>query len=551
MPVGRGSVIASGTDAGLLRRADWRFLLPILSIEPLEHAVLLGGPNGLDETLMATGFATRVSRSVPVGRSADVLIMLVDAGVALERAVGCLKAGGGLYYELDRRLGLGRGSTPRRSIHTIHTAGLSLACAFWRIPNFSSGRLYLPIDTPGALEWYARTLFVARSPRHLLYEVGLRLFARLRRGHLAAVAPRWALTAVAGPHRGGAPSVLAHPALPSEVRGRNLRPLVLTGGAGVWSRVTMLPFSTGELEPTGVVKLARLPLWNRYIEREQAILTETRSGQDSMLCATLPRPLRTFAWQGLQIGVESYAPGRPLSTSSGRWGRPIRRKIEDLRLASDWLESFHALTTQQTAWGESEIERWVVQPFDAYAAAFAVTSGEKRLFSEARRCATSLLGRSLPIVQQHKDFGDWNIFRRGADVTVIDWEVSRIGPALCDLLYFVTHWSHTIGNVRDARAQQRRLRQFFFGGAQEPSQVSAREAIVKYMRRLDISPSFLPLLLVCTYVEQALERVQRLRECGDAGAVDRSSNQYVGYLSVLAEHVQQLFHGAESYLNVV
>jgi aminoglycoside phosphotransferase (APT) family kinase protein len=148
----------------------------------------------------------------------------------------------------------------------------------------------------------------------------------------------------------------------------------------------------------------------------------------------------------------------------------------------------------------------------------------------------------LPIVLQHRDFTVWNISRFGRELAVLDWEGCRPGPALCDLLHFVTHWYETVRHAHDEAARQRCFRRLLFEpdhGA--PFCEAVHHVIARYMERLDMGRRFLPLLVVYTWVELALRRSDQQRLQEETYPDPREGNRNFGFMAILAEHAEQLF----------
>lgn len=523
-----------------LRAADWRFLLPHPPDGRFQHLVLLGGPDGLAERVIEVGLAGRVSDTIPPGRSADAVAVLHGGRAMLRDIAGCLVPGGVLYREFDRRSVALLGSTPDRLRQSIREAGLSPIAMYAVVPDFSDHRMYLPLDVPDGLRWYVTTLYSAVTPWQHLLQAGLRAATGLDGCRFAPFAPRVAVMAVAGQARPGAPSVLAHPALPAELGKRDLHPLLLTSGG---DRVVILPFTAGSRQPAAVLKVPRLPGFNGRTQNEQAILGRLWSRLDPVMRSSVPRPLGTLGYGEVTVGIESYAPGQLLFRSSARWGASRQQQLNDLRLAAAWLAEFHRQAqVSRPSWGATEQSRWVEGPFDAYRRAFGVTGGEERLFAEARDYATSLTGTPLPIVLQHRDFTVWNIARSGRELAVLDWEGSRPGPALCDLLHFVTHWYETVGHAHPEPARLRCFRGLLFEPDRgDPFRESVHHEIARYMERLEIHRRFLPLLLVYTWVELALRRSDQQRVQEESALAPREGNRNFAYMAILAEHVEQLF----------
>jgi hypothetical protein len=58
---------------------------------------------------------------------------------------------------------------------------------------------------------------------------------------------------------------------------------------------------------------------------------------------------------------------------------------------------------------------------------------------------------------------------------------------------------------------------------------------------LELDPCFQPLLLLYTWVDRALDRLDRQRLLGTLSTNPRTDNRYLQYVAVLAESSQALF----------
>jgi hypothetical protein len=322
---------------------------------------------------------------------------------------------------------------------------------------------------------------------------------------------------------------------------------VLTPGEDDLNRVVMLPFASDGNRPVGVLKLSRLPDRNIVTEDEQAALTTIRMNLNAAMRRTVPEPLGTVRWGRLSVGIESCAPGRLLSTSTGRWGAPLRHKIDDLRRAVGWLTEFHCQTQlKRSQWGDAELREWVETPLAAYEQAFGVTASERRLFARVRRRASSLVGIPVPTVLVHWNFSMSHLFRTAHEITVVDWEGISPGPSLFDLLFFVMRWNYTVRYLRGSDARLRGFRDLFCASKRTDSvATAAHRAITEYMAGVGIDHRFLPLLLVLMCVVRGLGRFNRRDGAGERGQNERAGNQYVSYVGLLADHVEQLFRDAD------
>jgi hypothetical protein len=534
-----------------LRRADWRFLLPAPPEGAYRHLVLLGGPDELGDRLLEVGFARRVSRRLGGPRSADLVVVLHDARVDLVAAARTVAEGGAFYVEVDRRSAGSLMLSPARAGRLLRSAGLTTLGVHWVIPGFSNTRRYIPLDSPAALRWYLDTLHTSGSAMGLLAGVAVAALTWGDSTRLAHVAPCFGISAAAeaAPRP---PSVLGCPGVPFRLRPSGVRLVMLTSGLDDGSRVVLLPFISGGHAPAAVVKVSRVPAFNGNTEREQATLVELRAGLDDALRPSIPEPLGTFRYGDLVVGMESCAPGAALVVTSGRLGGSLSRAVGDLDEAAAWLARFHQQLRQPGArWDDASQDRLGAR-LDRFVERFGDTHGVARLFELTRGRARELLGRELPVARLHNDFGPWNVHRNGARVTVIDWEYGesardRQGPALCDLLYFVTEWTLRVRHLREPEDERRGFRELFVAPRPgEAASEAGRRAIATYMTRLEMDTRFLPLLLVQTWVERALERGERNALSAEPAGTIPDAGRYADYVRLLAGGADGLFGAVQA-----
>ena len=398
--------------------------------------------------------------------------------------------------------------------------------------------MYLPLDVPGALAWYVNTVYPANSLKQRLFESLLRAVTGLETQRFARLSPLVAVTARRTSTARA--SVLGSAALPKPLQESELRPVLFTDAG---NRVTLLPFTEKSKEPVAVLKIPKLPTLNQRTENEQRTLTHVRARLDSAVRASVPEPLGILSYGHISVSMESYLPGTSLVRSSGRWGAPFKRKLEDLRLAAEWLTEFHGQTQiRRSPWGALEISEWIEEPLELYRERFGLTIAEEHLFSAFREQAESLVGVPLPFVWWHRDFNVWNIHRDGRKLNVIDWEGGRPGPPLCDLLHFVTYWNKTARHIKSGAPELRSFRRLFLNPPRGTLIARAIDGVLdRYLERLGIDRRFLPLLLVYTWVELALRRYDQQRDKRELQPAARAGNQNLSFIHVLAEDPKNLF----------
>ena len=534
-----------------LRRADWRFLLPAPSEGAYRHLVLLGGSDELGDRLLEAGFARRVSRRLGGPRSADLVVVLHDARVDLVAAARTVSEGGAFYVEVDRRSAASLTLSPARAERLLRSAGLTTLGVHWAIPGFSNTRRYIPLDSPAALRWYLDTLHTSGSALGLLAGAVVGTLALGDSTRLAHVAPCFGISAAAAAAP-RPPSVLGCPEVPFRLRPSGVRLVMLTSGLDDGSRVVLLPFIAGGNAPSAVVKVSRVPAFNGNTEREQATLVELRAGLDDALRPSIPEPLGTFRYGDLVVGMESCAPGAAMVVTSGQLGGSLARAVGDLDAAAVWLARFHQQLRQPGArWDDASQER-LGTLLDRFVQRFGAAHGVGRLFELTASRSRELLGCELPVARLHNDFGPWNVHRKGARITVIDWEYGetardRRGPALCDLLYFVTEWTLRVRHLRGPEDERRGFRELFVAPRPgEPTTQAGRRAIAEYMTRLEMDTRFLPLLLVQTWVERALERGERNALSAEPAGAVPDAGRYADYVRLLASDADGVFGSVQA-----
>lgn len=531
-----------------LCRADWRFLLPLPAGGKFQHMVLLGGPPDLPERLVEIGAAARVSTTVPIQDRVDALVLLADSRTTLAATVECLAPDGIVYWEVERRR-----STRLRGViwieRQLRRSGLQSLGLYWVSPDFADARRFLPLDHEAAVEWFFASRFIASTPGRLGLELVVRAARLVGDQALATLVP---FCSVIATRRGREPApalALAElPQLPILQR-PGTRAVLFTTGQDEGSRVVLLPFAPGASAPAVVVKAARLPRFAGHTEQEQATLTELRSGVDSALRRSLPEPLGAFGSGAHRVFLETVMPGRVVSASTGRWRASVAHQVSDLHMAAEWLARFHLATLRRRVrWDENEVNRWLERRFDEYARAFGPEPEEKILFAAARDRAQSLMGEQIPIVWSHNDFGPWHLYRSGAEVGVIDWEFGgdelseRWGLPLCDLAYFGSHWIYLARRVENDGRRLQAFRDLFLGSSgADPRCDAVRLCLADYLRQLQIHYDFLPLLLVYTWVDRAVDRFERQASLNALGTSARSNNRFASYVGILAQGAESLF----------
>jgi hypothetical protein len=428
----------------LLRRVDWRFLLPL---QTTRTAASFGGGS--------LGRGISLISEISGESGVDLAVLINPRLPALRAARASLRPGGAFYCEWYSPFAGGVHGVRRK----LEAAGFSDIASYWpwpwpirRAPLF-----WVPLEAPQALGHLMRMApGVRRARRRLLRPI---LYALWRLGlRLGIVIPVCTIARRAGEVEAGA-------AAAAEERDRGLLDLIRIGwrswglgkqpehlslalftpGQRSINKVIALVFADSNPEPAMIVKVARVPEAGRALEREWANL---RSLQASGRPAGAPRPL--FLDQcvgGVALG-ETVLSGKPL------WALLDERTYRRLALAvTDWLADL--ASKQAVAPREAWWDRLVEPILTSFERSFGIAS-DLRDLACTRRVLLDL--GELPLVLEHRDCSPWNVLvSEDGGIALPDWESAEPqGLPGLDLIYFLTYLAFfqdgamRTGSFRDA-----------------------------------------------------------------------------------------------------
>ena len=177
------------------------------------------------------------------------------------------------------------------------------------------------------------------------------------------------------------------------------------------ARNVIYVFAPGEATPSWVVKFHRLTT-GRGDDEPGLSLAAAAGGA---IAARVPESLGGFVAEGISATVETAAVGTPLhAVLRSRIGR--RHRLDLISAVVNWLAELARRTAQRRP---GELER-------QFAAADLARVG----------IAPDILDelREVPHVLQHFDLAPANVLVAGSDFTIVDWEHSRHGLPLLDLM---------------------------------------------------------------------------------------------------------------------
>jgi hypothetical protein len=501
----------------LLRRIDWRFLLP----ESRPNETLCFS----DDMAEPLRQISRVTRALPAGApegSFDLAVASDPSASVLETAWRALRPHGSIYTEWRQRLSGGWKEVSSRLQH----AGFDDVSCFWARPDPAKthATAWIPLETPNPLEYYRTQRTHSRNPIRLAGRAARRIQWMLRpRRPVCAVARKPGFSqSLSGASRGES--------LLETIRGRwsewGLGPTprrivrLLRAAPGRSSgKVVEFLFADGDSAPRAVVKMARTPESGPGLEREAATLRFLAARPSGV--AGIPRAL--FSSSG--IVVETVLPGLPLAALIDR-------------------ASYRSLATEATSWlanlaGSDDGTRGggarlVDQTLEEFSSRF-----DSVLDPGILRAAEQSLAKLPPLrsVCEQRDFSPWNVLVTSeGSLSVLDWESSDPHglPAL-DLIYFLTYLALYFDRaVRDGRHRES------FRRSLEPSTFTgavAHHCLAWYSEQTNLEKGALgPLRLLAWMLHSRSEYRHLVEDAGSAPDPERLRRSF--FLDLLMEELR-------------
>jgi hypothetical protein len=486
----------------LLRRADWRFLLP--DPHPARSVCFAGGL--LRRSVALISGASVAPQAAPAA-DCDLAVVINPNAATLRRAWAMLRPSGACYVEQYNPLS-GRAALRRR----LEEGGFTeIACYWpWPAPVIAPAQFWFPLGAPGALRFFlsqraAPRGWMARCSRWLRQSLWLMAIGLDRALPICAVARKPGADTVATPTNLDLDRMIdcgwvgwgigAHP--------QQISRFVLTSGFRSTNKVVSLVFNEPEASPRLVVKMARVPEAAAALLNEAAVLRALQQAHPDL--GGIPRVLFCqTAGAALALG-ETVVSGLPLFTHLRRdTYRALAEQATDWQIA---LASQSMPAPQHTWW-----DLLITPIFDHFRTAFGAVVHARQL-EQAHDLLAAL--DELPLVCEQRDFGPWNVLLTiSGEIGVLDWESAELRglPAL-DLIYFLSYLAFFyVGAIQSGHTRE--SYRAALAGAGLTGQVF-HACLDRYAAALGIASAALPALRALTWMLHARSEHRRMSD--DAG----------------------------------
>ncbi len=482
----------------LLRRADWRFLLP--NPRPARSICF---SDGLLAQAVAAITDDLIDPSTHSPSDCDLAVALNPTAETLQAAWAALRPGGACYLEWTSPLAGGPVNIQQR----LAALGFTQVVCYWAWPppDRSSPLFWLPLEAPHVIHYYlanrARSQSFPIRAGNKLLEVMWRSGSKLH-----VVAP---LCVIARKPPQADMDLLAMirqhwSEWSADPPPQYLTWMLLTRGARSINKVVGLIFAESERTPRLIVKLARVAESTAALEREADNLQAVQASRSDRVCG-VPQILFAQEWAGQRVIGETALTGRPLYALLRRDdGREWALKV------TDWLAALvdHAAPCARSLWWERLIETTLGEFERNFA---RIVEAEKL---QATRASLDTLG-DLPLVCEQRDCSPWNVLvGDDGELVILDWESAepRGLPAL-DLIYFLTYVIFFIDGTMESGRFRESYREML-----SPTTFTGQllqDCQQRYLDRTGIDPAVLPPLRLLTWMIHSRSEYRRLAAEGD------------------------------------
>jgi hypothetical protein len=504
----------------LLRRADWRFLLPRPT--PERSICFATGPLADATRAISSSLVTQGSGEDP--GSCDLAVAADPSADVLRQACQALRPGGALYIEWS---GWRRPGVIRRRLERVGFD--SVTCYAPRPRPARGAEVWVPLESEGAVRHFlAEQSRRQRGPRALLQQArgalwrlspGLRWAAPICSVALKPPGPR--AIAASSARRGQQSSPGLSPELESTLLGgwrqwglapapEALASLLVTRGRRSINKAVSLVFAGADPRPVAVIKRPRVPESSDPMENEARVLAEVHRRAGGMPGA--PRVLFCRPVDGVLALGETFLGGRSVAELI----RPANYRTLALE-ATDWSAALAGRSEPVPA------DRWRARLIEPVVAQFEENFGpviDQALLPQAVTLLESL--GPLPLVCEQRDFSPWNLLRteRG-ELGVLDWESAEAqGLPGLDLIYYLTFLSAYLdGSIYTGDLVEARRR--CLDRATEMGAL-AEESLARYLERLELSAAPWQALAVLAWMIHARSDYRHfLLDLGTAPSVEQ------------------------------
>lgn len=502
--------------------ADWRFLLPNLSIEEVvcvgypsestlavlsQHAsrIVIVEDHAKDRSTSGSSIDIGWSTEAQLGQGTASLLLLSDAR-AIERfrreseyrrrLWNCTAHDGVMCIELSMWQLLR--FPDRRLANDFRELGAGTVQRFWVTRKAGEVRTAVPVHDPKISSYFFRNLLYGMSRTKRFLSSGGRLASRvglidyLNQGSVV-IASREPNSNAYSP-----PAFLQRLATSGGISLAAHRFGLAARGTYNSNKIVFHLFEPDTADADVIVKMTRVAEFNDRLEHEWEVLSSVKA-KGLVPAGTYPEPLFFGYHSGLAALGERAVNGRPFRMATS--AKP------DCAVASSALAWITLLGQKSAIQARPlDVAERVRALFQIYATTYRIDENESRFLLQQIQSIADQTD-PIPVVFTHGDAGAWNVVVDSEDRALfLDWEAAdRQGLPLWDLFYFF----RSFGNwVQRAESGERNTETTFKGTFLQPGLLNDRlaSAIEHYCSAVGLNRSLVRPLYYTCWMHRALRQ---------------------------------------------
>jgi hypothetical protein len=501
----------------ILRRADWRFLLPVP-----RFARSICFANGLLAQAVQAISGETIGLSEQSTGTCDLAVARNPDEQTLLAAWKSLRPGGACYLEWTFPQIGGPAAIRRRLQHIGFSQVVCYRPFPW--PDRAPTLYWLSVESPQIIHYMLtkriRHRMAERSGLHKLLEIAWQMAL------MSGVLTPLSVVAYKAP--------VASSGILEQIRAswtkwcaepvpQQLDCMLLTGGARRINKVVGLVFSESARKPWLVVKMARIPEASAALDRETANLRAVHAVRSGGVRG-VPKILFAHQWAEQTVLAETVHTGRPF------YNLLRQDNCQEMTLkVTEWLAAFAGTPTPcpRSDWWDRLVEP-VIHEFEE---TFGPVLDPEKL--RKTRDLLSSLG-DLPLVCEQRDCSPWNVLvDDDGELVILDWESAEPrGLPLLDLIYFLTYTVFFLDGSMESHHYRESYRAALDPSTSTGNLVTMCQEL--YMRSLGLDPSVMRPLRVFTWLVHSRSEYARLVNDG-AGQPDPITLQNSLFVSLWEE----------------
>jgi len=484
-----------------MRRADWRFLLPLP--HPEKTAVFGSGELARSAALLG---GTLVDGTSAEARECDLCVIERPNLAELEACFETLRSCGSCYAEW--RFPRPGGAAAVAELH--RRAGFDEPVMYWPAPWIDRAKLWVRIPTPGAgYRDTLRQLVIGSASRPWVGRAVASLIAgALRIGFVPSV-----VTLARRPCKGSEPCRSDDfcdwlEAGLSTIAGRDVGLMVImrTGGASDENKINWLVYEGEDRALRWIAKAPRHPASLPMLEREhEAMERFARHRREAPGAVEAPLPVLRTSEPGFSLFVQTAIHGTPLLSAALSEGYPAVAK----RLSDSLATLVDARPRHPVAeWWDAQVEPWLARLERQLG-----SLGDTATAAQVREALSGFT--ELPLGWTHNDCTPWNTVVTEQGLGLFDWETAEeTGLPLVDLVYCLATTAFSLdgteGTSRSVDSYRRLME------ATDERGAAFSEALSQYAHRLALDAGDVSRLRLMTWLVHTTHDLHNLLVATDS-----------------------------------